>query len=189
MKITSKKSSKKPILITAVLVLLVAGAAATYVYAFNGSILGWNNHNTSDKPSTNLDKPTDEQIKSGNDIKNNNATKPNGTTDTPPVPAEQPGSSKKSVEVIITAANQNNDLLQIRAQISTVTNTGQCTLNLTKSGNTITKTTGAQALANTSTCKGFDIPVSELSPGSWRATLTYENDTLMGTASKTIPIQ
>ena len=186
MKIQSKKMSKTPLIIAAALIALLAVAALTYVYAFNGSILGWSNHKTSsnDKPSTNtnLDKPTDEQIKAGNDIKNEN-------TDTSPAPLPQPGSDKQSVEVIITTPNQNAGTLQVHTQISTVVNTGQCTLTLSRTGQKVTKTADVQALASTSTCKGFDIPVSELSTGSWQATLIYENDSLTGTASKLITIQ
>lgn len=190
MKTQSKKISKKPLLITAVVVILLAVSALTYVYAFNGNILGWNNNKPSkEMPSTNLDAPTKEQIKAGNDIKKGNSDKPDGSTGTPTAPVSQPGSNKQSIEVIITAANQNSGILQVRTQISRVVNTGQCTLNLTKSGKTVTKTADIQALASTSTCKGFDIPVSELSAGSWNATLTYEDDTLFGTTSRVIAIQ
>lgn len=185
MKIQSKKMSKTPLVITAALIALLAVAALTYVYAFNGSILGWSNHKTSsnDNPSTSLDKPTDEQIEAGSNIKEN------GGTDKPPGPVSQPGSSKQNIEVFITAANQNGDTLQIRTQISAVVSTGQCTITLSNTGQVITKTADVQALASTSTCKGFDIPVSELSTGSWQATLIYENDSLTGTASQVITIQ
>ncbi|MDB5165275.1 MAG: exported protein of unknown function [Candidatus Saccharibacteria bacterium] len=160
-------------------------AAATYVYVFDGDILGWNNHTATtqnDKPSTNLDKPTDEQIEAGNDIKEESI----GTKSDP---VSQPGSGKQSVEVIITAANQNSGMLQVRAQISGVVSIGQCILTMSKAGQTVTKTADTQGLASTSTCKGFDIPVSELSTGSWNANLTYENDTLSGTTSRVITIQ
>lgn len=191
MKLQSKKIPKKPLLITTVVVVLLVASVLTYVYAFNGNIFGWNNQKTSsnETPSTNLNTPTDEQIKAGNDIKNENVKKTDENTNTPPTPSSNPGSNKQDVEVIITAANQNSGTLQIRTQISRVVNTGQCTLNLTKSGKTVTKTADVQALATTSTCKGFDIPVSELSTGSWNATLTYESDTLSGTASTVVTIQ
>ena len=193
MKIQSKKMSKTPLLITAAAATLLAVSALTYVYAFNGSILGWNNHAKSSNkmPLTNLDTPTNEQIKAGNDIKKENSDKSSGGKSTPSAPASQPGSSKQNVEVMITVAKQYSDsgTLRVRTQISRVVNTGQCTINLTKSGKTVTKTADVQALANTSTCKGFDIPVSELSAGSWSTTLTYENDSLLGTTSTVIEIQ
>lgn len=191
MKISPRKTAKKPFFIAAGVLALIVIATLTYVFAFNGSILGWNNHNASPKSgsSTNLDKPTDGQVQAGSDIKKENLDKANGDSDTPPAPVTQPGSDKKSVEIIITAANQNNNVLQIRTQIATVTSTGKCTLTLSKAEQTVTKTADIQPLASTSACKGFDIPVSELSLGSWQATLTYENDSLIGSASKVITIK
>lgn len=190
-KIKSKKLAKLPLLIAAAVVVLLVASALTYIYIFNGSVFGWKNHSTSSNevPSSNLNAPTDEQIKAGNDVKKANLDNSASTTDTPSTPVSQPGSNKQSVEVIITAANQNSGILQVRTQISRVVNTGQCTLTLTQSSKTVTKTADVQALASTSTCKGFDIPVSELSAGSWNITLTYENDTLFGTTSEVITIQ
>lgn len=135
-------------------------------------------------PSINYEKATDEQIKAGDDVKRDTVD-----SDTPPVPVSQPGSDKKSVEIIITAANQNNDLLQVRTQIATVTSAGKCTLTLTRSGKVVSKITDVQPLASTSTCMGFDVPVSELSVGSWQATLVYESDSLEGYASTLITIK
>ncbi|MFY9228214.1 MAG: hypothetical protein WAO28_02710 [Candidatus Microsaccharimonas sp.] len=195
MKLQSKKQPKKlsklPFLLTLAGLVLLGVLSLTYVYVFNGSIFGWNNRNTptNEMPLTNLETPTDEQIQAGDDIKKGNLDNPDGSSGAPTTPTPQPGSAKQSVEVIITATNQNNGILQVRTQISRVVNTGQCTVTLTKSGNTVTKTADTQALASTSTCKGFDIPVSELSAGSWNMTLTYESDTLLGTNSKVITIQ
>lgn len=189
MKINSTKHSKKPFIVVA-FVVLFAIAVIIYIYTLNGSILGWNANNSpsENNPTINLEKPTSEQIDTGNDIKKNNISKEAGS-DTPPAPVEQPGSTKKNVQVIITAANQNNDTLQVRTQISTVINTGQCTIKLTKSEVTITKVSDVQSLPTTSTCRGFDIPLADISPGSWQIDLTYENDSLLGSASKIIIVQ
>lgn len=185
-----KTSTRTPLLIALAAVTLLVVSSLVYVYAFNGNIFGWKNHTApSDEiPLTNLEKPTDEQIQAGNDIKNGNLDESGKNTDPTP-PASEPGSTKQSVEVFMTALNQNNGVLQVRTQISRVINTGQCTLTLTRQGKTVTKTADIQATASASTCKGFDIPVSELSIGSWDVTLTYENDTLVGTDSEKITIQ
>lgn len=191
MKIQSKKISKTPLILVVIAVVLLVASILSYVYIFNGSIFGWSNHYTTsnDTPATNLDMPTDEQIKAGNDIKKGNLNESKNNKGTPSGSVGQSGDNKESVEVTITAANQNSGTLQIRTQISKVVNTGQCTIRLTKSGKTVTKTADIQSLASTSTCKGFDIPVSELSAGSWNAILTYESATLSGTASTIIAIQ
>jgi hypothetical protein len=53
----------------------------------------------------------------------------------------------------------------------------------------VTKTAAVQALPSNATCKGFDIPVSELVPGNWQAALHFENDTLTGDTTRGIVIQ
>lgn len=134
------------------------------------------NNGNSTKIDTN--PPTQEQIDAGNEIKSG------GSNDTPASPTTVEGSDKKSVQVSITAANQNDPYLQIGVQIDTVTNTGTCTLTLTNGQNeTVTKTAGVQALAKTSTCKGFNVPVSELSAGNWHIKVNYTSDTLTGEAT------
>jgi hypothetical protein len=184
MKITSKNRSKKPIIIASVVIALSLLSALAYVYAFNGDILGWNSgkENQSAPTSNQSDKPTNEQVEAGE------GTKPGGS-DSTPAPTPQPGSNKNSINMSFTAANQNGSILQLRVLISSVVNTGECTLTMTKDGVTVSRTASVQALASSSTCKGFDIPVSDLSTGTWQAVINYENDTLTGTTSKAIAIQ
>jgi hypothetical protein len=62
-------------------------------------------------------------------------------------------------------------------------------LTLSKNGQTVTKTAAVQALASESTCQGFDIPTSELSPGTWSLTLHFENSQYQGDAQRNITIQ
>jgi hypothetical protein len=193
MKIPRTKSKKITILIyTAAVAAVLAVGSVAYVYAFNGNLFGWTKHK--DTPAINLDKPTNEQKQAGSDIKKANADKEDakgstGNTDTPAAPAAPSSGSKGNVEVTITANAQNDGLFQLRTLISAVVNTGTCTVTFTKGQQTVTKQAGVQSLPSTSTCKGFDVPVSELSPGQWDVTVTYENDTLSGKATKTVTIQ
>lgn len=171
---------QKAIIIAAVAALLVI-SSLTYVYAFNGNILGWEKPRDTIRDTNSVDygPSTTEQKTSGAQIKT-------GSTDIQPTPSPVPGSSKKNVQLTITVANQNGSTLQVRILIGTVENTGQCTLILTKSGQqTITKTAGIQALASTSTCQGFDIPTSELSVGTWQLSVSYDSTSLTGTSDKT----
>lgn len=190
--ITPKKSTKKYYLIAvAVLILLVAGAF-TYVYAFNGSIFGWKKPPVKDA-SINYNPPTEEQKQAGENTKDASLNspeeqKPNNTNETPTPPTPSPG-KKDSVSLIITAANQNPPSFQIRSEIGAVTSEGTCTLTLTKGSKTVTKTAEVQALPRISTCKGFDIPLSELSSGQWNVTLHFENSTLIADTSKQITVQ
>jgi hypothetical protein len=180
--IQKKRFPKKTIAITVVILVLVAGAL-TYVYAFNGSILGWKKaQNTANGGSLiNYGPATSEQQQAGA------KTKSGSNSDTTPTPTPIPGSSKKNVQITITYANQNGSTVQIGTQISAIDDTGICTLTLTSSGKTtVTRTANTQALASTSTCQGFTVPVST---GTWHILIEYSSSTLTGSASQDIVIQ
>ena len=194
MKLPEKKSlSKKKltlIIITGVLLLGVI-SSVIYVYVFKGNLLGWSANKSDGK--INYDKPTEEQKKAGEDAKKKTVdeTKPNsfGNTDQTPTPTPQSGENKAKTTIDITNNNQNGGLLQVRALIAATVNTGTCTLTLTSGSKTVTKTAGVQALPSNATCQGFDIPVNELSAGTWQATLHFENTTLVADTSKEIVVQ
>jgi len=105
---------------------------------------------------------------------------------------EQPAApTGGSVDVQLTASSQAASAYQLRFQIDTVSNNGQCTLVLSIGTATITKTASVQALARTSTCQGFDIPLDELKTGTWNFTLTYANsdDNLNGSLTGTFDVK
>ena len=171
--------------VMATLLVLVIGSL-TYVYIFNGNLFGWSSGKTTTNTTTNsvdYSPATTEQQQSGTQVKSS------GSSDTPPTPTTIPGSDKKNVQIMITSAHQNGTILQIKSQIGAVEETGICTLLLTSTGQTdITKTANVQALANTSTCQGFDVPTSELSNGLWHISISYSSSTLTGTATQDVTI-
>lgn len=186
MKLSTKKPFPKKILVAGGAVIVLIATALTYVYALQGNLFGW--QSTKSTPTTTGSKisyepATPEQQQAG-------ATAKTGSSDTPAAPTSTPASTLRDVQVTITAANQNGSILQIRALIGAVENTGTCTLVLSREGqSSVTKTAGTQALSSTSTCQGFDVPTSELSPGTWQALITYTSSTLTGSAAKSIPVQ
>lgn len=186
---TELKSKKVKIIIaTIVTILLLLVIAIIYIYQFHGNVFGWKaSQDTSNDNSTNIidyGPATDEQIQAGNDMKSGSSS------DTPSSPTPITGSDKKNVQLTITAASQNNPFLQIRVLIGAVESTGTCTLTLVNTDNpTITKTASTQALASTSTCKGFDVPISELSIGKWNITINYSSDALIGSVTQDIVIK
>lgn len=190
--ISPKKSTKKYYLIVATAVLLLVAGAFTYVYAFNGSIFGWKKPPVKDS-SINYNPPTDEQKQAGENTKDASLNspeeqKPNNTNETPTPPTPSPG-AKSTVSLSIPTAISNPPSFQIRTEIGAVTNEGTCTITLTKGSKTITKTADIQALPRISTCKGFDIPLTELSSGQWSVALHFENSTLIADTTKQITVQ
>lgn len=177
---SKKLSIKKRVVIIAAAVVLAAVIVFVLVFYYNN---GHSIKTKNDQPAINYNPSTSAQQKAGSQTKS-------GSDDSSSSPQSVPGSTKKIAEVTITAANQNGSTLQIRSLIGAVENTGVCTLSLTSPGKTsVTKTAGSQALASTSTCQGFDVPVSELTTGAWHIVINYNSTELTGSATQDIVIK
>jgi hypothetical protein len=84
---------------------------------------------------------------------------------------------------------RNGDSYRVQTLIQTVTNSGLCTIVITDSeGKVYRATADVQALPSSSTCKGFTIPVSELSVGKWNINLQFENDSVRGSVEKEMEV-
>jgi flagellar basal body-associated protein FliL len=196
MKIDKRSHGKTKLIVAiiAIAILVVIAAGAIYVYAFSGKIFGWTPLTTTSS-TIDYSPPTKDQIDAGNQAKSNTVTntpanpKTDGNNDTPPAD-NPPTTAANNIGVTITAASQNGSVFQIRTLISTVSSSGTCTLTLSKTGaSSVVKTAGVQPLANSTTCQGFDVATSELSAGSWTATVVYKQGTDQGTASQTVLIK
>lgn len=186
MKINKRKSSRKPIIVILLVILFLVGA--TVAYAYMQKIGPFEEKGYSTKPST------QEEKNAGTDIKKNSldqdSTKGSTGSDPSPDPTPDPNGGKPGVGVEITAANQNGEMINIRALIQTITSSGACSLSMTgPSGKTYSAAADVQALPSSSTCKGFDVPTSELSKGTWNIVVSFENSDVKGSASKEIEIK
>lgn len=187
MKIKHQKKSK--LLIIGIIALGVIILAAAGYFYFTGSKEQADTDNNRQTNSVDYGPPTKEQEDAGKSATNNSSDPDNVGSDRPLPPAPQPN-GKGAVSVTITSpADQSSDPIQIRINIGAITNSGTCTLTLTKDGTRITKEVAVQALPSSSTCKGFDIPSSSLSPGQWMASVVFTSDTLTGTATQSIQVR
>lgn len=142
MKIVNKNKQTKTLIIIVVVVAALALGYISYAYIFHS----WP-FLVAKQPVTTVDKidytpPTNQQKDNGNVIKDasiKNETKP---------------APQGTVDVSITATNQNENNLQIRTLIQALTSTGTCTLTMTKGAATVIKNVNVQALSSTSTCQG-----------------------------------
>lgn len=190
MNLKHKRTFKKPLLITVAIIILIGITFCLYVYVFKGPIPDWKKSPVTQVNTVNYDKPSKEQSEAGDNIENDN--KSNNPSQVGSDRAPQPSGTsqdKGKTPVTITSSGQNGNTAQIRSLISAVVNTGTCTLTMTKQAQTVIKTSPIQSLPSSTTCQGFDIPISELSPGTWKVELVFENDTLKGVASSNINIQ
>lgn len=182
-----KKKVPKKSIVTVGVVLLMLLSSVAYVYAFNGNLFGWKASRSSPQDSNpiNYGPTTPEQKKDGENTKQNTSG-----SDQLPAPSKQADNPKSKIDVTITAASQNGNVFQIRALISAVENTGTCTLTMTRpNATTVTLISDIQSLPESSTCKGFDVPIAELSAGGWQATITYDSATLTGSSKKNVTIE
>jgi len=174
MNINKKQSGKKSLAIT-LAILLVIGLASlsVYVFAFNGSIFGWQpNPATQTDESTDVTDttpdpeapPTDEQIEDGENIKRDSIEN-----------EDDEQAQTTSLRITSSGQNQAGGTVTVRTLIQRITNQGTCTLTMTNGGQTVTRTAPVQALPNGSTCQGFDVPFSALSAGTWDTNVEYRN--------------
>lgn len=200
MKINKKNShlNKKIVIISSLLLVVLFGGV---IYALTKPSDDQVYDSTKKEiNSVNYDEPTDEQKQSGSTIKddsiNTEAGKEStGGSDQPPVPTPQEN-GKSIVEVMLTAPQNNtayatSDMINFRFSISSEVSTGLCTLTLSKTGSsTLTKTAAPfQSGPTISTCKGFDVPASEMTTGTWKVGLVFENDTLFGNTTGSVIIK
>lgn len=163
MKINSNKTKSRWIAGLSIVGLAIAGALFVFFFI--------NDQKNASVESINYDQPSSDQIKAGNDVKEQTINSSDGEDSRDPK-TNAADSSPSSLSTRITTASVEDNMLYIRNDISGIYSEGSCTLSLQKSSSTVTKSAGIQALPKSSTCKGFNVPVSELSAGTWSITIT-----------------
>lgn len=189
MRIPTKKNQKKILIAVIAAVLIVAAVVGVLYYFKVGPFAPQLSDTVNLKPASKEDKATGSDIKKSS-LDQVTGGKQNTSSDPSPDPQPIQGSDKKSVGMEITATNQTSTSLQVRTFIQTITNNGTCNLTAKNSqGTAYTATAGVQAQSSTTTCKGFDIPLSELNTGTWTVTIDFSNDNLIASTSKEITIK
>lgn len=95
-----------------------------------------------------------------------------------------PTEGKRTVNPVITMANQAGNEVTVNAYVAGVVEEGgSCTLTLTRNNLTVTKTVTAVGNATTTNCPPFFIGRSEFSePGEWSAVVTYNSEKASGSS-------
>lgn len=178
-----KKSYKKILIVSSVALALTLLSYATYAKTQER----WpfktgkpeasetsSNDTSNDNPST--DKTNDKESTDSSSINSNQSASPKTPTEN-----ESTSDNSSGTPVTITSVQTIGSDVRVRSLIETVTNSGSCDIVFEKNGKTVRQNSGIQALASSSTCKGFTIPVSQLSSGIWHITLKV---TTKGNTSK-----
>ena len=110
-----------------------------------------------------------------------------------PSPEPTPSSNGKKptvgVSITTTTVDKDSNTLYIRSLIQTISSNGRCTLSMhNTSGQTYSNSVELQAGPSTSSCKGFNVPLPQLSPGKWTINIHYEDNNVTGDTEGEITI-
>lgn len=180
--ISENKKSKKVILAIISVFIIIALAFAYYFYMTKTKEAKPNQTNdTKNINKVDYSPPTNEQIESGSSIKKNSLDNTAST---------ESNNAASTADITITVAQKSSDgkYFQVRSFANKVDSTAKCTLSLTKDNQTISKSVDVQTAASVSSCKGYDIDISDLSAGTWQMTIKYEGSLINGSTTKSIEI-
>lgn len=159
-----------------------------------GGFLIWNYFIRPNKPNPpdNINNTNDtERLNLNDDIEpnedNNSMTKPRIDSDGK-TPVQYEGDNPNTAQdftgfITNKSVNSTSGQLTIRLTIDQLVQpAGTCTLELasTTSSATVTKTAPTVDNPSSSSCQGFDIPLSELSSGKWRIKVQVKNNSKSG---------
>lgn len=97
--------------------------------------------------------------------------------------------SAEPIRLIISAKNQTESTLQVRTLIQELLVDGSCRLTLTKDNISFEKVATLFTSASSSTCQGFDVPLTELSSGLWKMNIVVTSGERSGTISTEVEIR
>lgn len=175
-----KKSSKKPLIITLSAILIVGfGAAAFYLApSQNDTQLksqtrnNDGSENTTEQPSSS-NQPTREEEKEN-------------------LPAYEGGdvSQNNDITGVINYKSVAGSNLVLRTTINQTISSGTCSLALTNQNTSasITRTANIAANPSSASCEGFNIPLSELSSGTWNIEVTVTSGNKTGILKDSVTI-
>lgn len=183
---TARLSPKKMVAIALVGTILLAGTLALLdarniidLPFFKDAQKTTSNEDTSNE--VNYDPPTEEEKRE------TEAFKDDLVKDPTPTPPSSQGSQKKSVIPVITRANYFPDTQKVDASgfvAGILEEGGSCTLTLQKDGVSVTATSQATPNAQSVSCGIISIGRDKLSPGSWKAQLSYNSAAHEGTSQQ-----
>jgi len=169
----SHRKSKARTVALITLGLVVLAGLTLFALEYYHVINLFNNQDTSvensDQPKIDYNKPSQDQINTGNNIKN-------GSSD-------QTTPSNGDFTVSISSLTSDSDYLHLRALITgVISSSGTCELTIQDANGNVQKTLAVNTFAMPSytTCQGFDINKSELTKGNLKVIL---NVTINGKTS------
>lgn len=186
MRIT-KKTSKKPIIITAIIVVVVVCVGLLGFLWFNSRSTEKDNDSQQTNSSKESSTKKSNQGASSESSEDNSVYHEPEKDISPSYEGNDANTSQKLTGVINYKSVVNHNL-SIRTTINQLLGSGDCELVLSNGSKTITRTGQIVQNPSSSSCSGFDIPVSELGSGTWSIRINIKSGDRTGTLNDTVDI-
>ena len=157
-----KKNKQQIIIIVIIILLLLGGGAFFYWFSLTQSDNNHLNDKTNDNSKTKID----------NDSKNETNNENEKTINDP---QQNTVASSPEINGFLTSKNISDSALILRVQINELLPNGTCSLILSNGANIVTKNSDLINSATSSSCYGFDVPLAELSNGTWQIKITIQS--------------
>lgn len=176
----NKKLNKKIITLLCIVAGLLLVAAAVYLVAFKGTLLGW-------QPFGSNDESTQPVTQSSSDT--NHGTKEDTTPGTDKTTDQIPVSD--TLEASIDELGQSGGYVTLVGSVTNAKTSGSCSVAFTNPNDRpITRTVNATLTGDKAICETVKIPETEFSfLGEWTATLRYYSNDTQAVAERKITIQ
>ena len=176
-KLNRPRPSKRTLLITCVLIVILAVGGFAYSRMRNDKNPTAASPESTEKidlnPPTEQDKKDVEQHKDDIVKQQEEISKPQPST--------------KTVTPFIVDAGYYNNQVEVRSYISEIyESSGTCTVTLVKGGSRVVKQVQGVKGATTTDCPVTTVPRSELSVGAWAVTVSYSSPTASGNSETRI---
>jgi hypothetical protein len=176
MKIQKKKTSKTVAIVVLVVAFILAGGATYWYLDTNGFFDHSNKETQNEKTDDTTDAQADKNT-SSDDISNDENK---GQDNKPPTPVDDSG--KKVAQINIVDASQYDDIFEVRAGVTNLTEEGgQCEFTFTRNSDTLTYDSKASFTGTNVNCETLDVPVSDFpSKGEWQMVVKYTSSVSAG---------
>lgn len=170
MRIRKSTTSKKKAVTLVVVVLAVAGLSIFAWFSPDVPFFGIGKSEDGLNNTVDYDGPNAEQQDAGTKIKEDFVDKKYQQDSSEETLVDTP------VDMSFSSVSQLSDRLSIRVIIQSNVMGGTCELTALQGDSVITKVVQTQIIGSYKTCQGFDIPLNELSSGSWKVSVAYIDD-------------
>lgn len=166
MKIVTPRRKKTTLItvISVALLLITAGAVYYFIYYRSLTPSSQEKRDESFSPKSSDQAPTETNP--------SEQASPQREVEKPKVQTHEGGAATNGLTGVINYKGVAGGDLIIRVTIDQSISGGQCLLKLTKGDKAIQRTTGIAQNPSSTTCQGFNVPVSELESGVWAIIIT-----------------